>query len=309
MRAGIVVMVLLLFATLGVIASPPAGPDVIIPDVDIYNDTVGNVAAFVRASTGASTMVNFSRAQMEALPRVDLKMKAIPARELLRYACIASGTHFDINETGMMIVSPFPVMRTKHWKVDIYGNGSTPEKLKEYFQSGGVEFPADSAIFYNRGKRVLTAVNTVENLRRIELIAINPFSKRKFPIIHLNRSVYSIGNPRLQEKLGRFTFGPMVLADMPLRELLKLLHQSSVEQDKHKIGVNFFLYPLPDNGNPKLNLSINRMSMSDLLKHICSATGLELVFDDFAVVLRQPPEPVAAPATKVDLNIKINSRR
>lgn len=296
MRAGIAVRVLLLFAAFGTMASPPAGPDAIIPEVDIYDDTVGNVAAFVRASTGASTMVNFSRAQMEALPRVDFKMKAIPARELLRYACIASGTHFDINENGIMTVSPFPVMRTRHWKVDIYGNDSTPEKLREYFQSGGVEFPADSAIFYNRGKRVLTAVNTVENLRRIELIAINPFSKRKFPIIHLDRSVYSIGNPRLQEKLNRFTFGPMVLEDMPLRELLKLLHQSSVAQDKHKLGVNFFLYPLPpDKADVKLNLSINRMSISDLLKHICSATGLELIFDDFAVVLRQPPEPVAAP--------------
>ncbi len=272
-------------------ATPAIGPDAIIKSVNLNNDVLTSAVTEVKLYTKSSVIMNCNLSEIRQGPKINLKMTNIPAREVLRYACIQSGLYFDITKAGVMVVSDRPVMHTQFLKVDIYG-GASPEKLKEYFIKGGAEFPEGSQIYYNRQKRILTSVNSVENLRRIRLITINPYSKRNFPMIALNRSVYTIENPVLKKKLDNFTIGPVNLENIELKELLNLLHQASISQDPDKTGINFFLYPLPEGTNTKLNLNLAKMSYESLLKNICSATGLEYKYDDFAVVLRKPEKAV-----------------
>ncbi len=284
--------------------TPSTGPDAIIKSVNLSNDTVISAVKEVKLFTKSSVIINSSLSKIREGAKINLQMTNIPAREMLRYACIQSGLFFDINAQGVMVVSDQPVMHTAFIKVDIYGEGTTPEKLKEYFIKGGAEFPEGSQLYYNRQKRILTAINTVENLRRIRLITINPYSKRNFPMIALDRSVYTIENPVLKDKLNKFSIGPIDFEGIEIQELLKLLHQNSISQDPQKAGINFFLQPLPEGINTKLNLNLAKMSFESLLKNLCAATGLEYKFDDFAVVLRKAEKPAAKTSTGITASSK-----
>lgn len=268
----------------------PADPGRIIPTAEFRDADFREVFKVIRHESGSSMWLNCPRETLDSLPRLNLSFTHIPARELLRYACIAAGLHFDITAEGVMVAEKHPRMNTEFHRVDIIGGDPNPEKLRDYFASGGMEFPENSSINYNRSTNTITASNTIENLRRLRLIIGSPHPKRRYPIIDLRRSGYVIDNPVISQKLNTIVVDSLSFDNIPMDELLLELHRRSVALDPEKTGVNFFLEPTP---NPRrLTVNFTRATLMDILHSLCKAAGLVFQYDDFAVVLR-PPRPVS----------------
>jgi len=279
-------MIIALLCILPVLHLAAGGPETIISQAEFEDADILNVITVVNHYAGVKVWCEIGHKEAAAAPPVTMSFKNMPAREILRYACIQSGFSFDITDDNRMSVTRKPVLRSLAMTVDILSRDPTPEKLQEYFKSGGVEFPEGSKIFYNRNTNTLTAQNTTENLRRIGLIL--GADLKSTPKISLDKPVFKIVNPAVERKLSSLMAGPLDSEDITVSALLLWLHRESIANDPEKKGVNFFLCPLPEDFNTLMNVNLARLSLRDILNSVCAATGLTYHFDDYAVVIGIP---------------------
>ncbi len=185
---------------------------IIIKQVDFTDATIEDAARFLTAKTreeditgaGISFIVKNEKARSEARP-FSLRLKNVPAGEVLRYICNIAGVKFKVEEFAIFIVplsdGDDAVLVTREFPVnegffDTAGTGTsttpdggaaaprrrptttvttaTEDPVRKSLEERGVKFPEGSAAIYNRATGILTVKNAQDQIDLVEeLVTVN----------------------------------------------------------------------------------------------------------------------------------------
>jgi len=185
---------------------------IIIKQVDFTDATIEDAARFLTTKTreeditgaGISFIVKNEKARSEARP-FSLRLKNVPAGEVLRYICNIAGVKFKVEEFAIFIVplsdGDDAVLVTREFPVnegffDTTGAGTsttsdggaaaprrrptttvttaTEDPVRKSLEERGVKFPEGSAAIYNRATGILTVKNAQDQIDLVEeLVTVN----------------------------------------------------------------------------------------------------------------------------------------
>ena len=278
-------VMVMLFLVVGPVGG--LGAESLLHGVDYDAVPVRDVIRDLRTRSGLKIMVNVDHAERLRTP-VTLHLNMIPADEVMRYAALAAGLGYEIDERKVVTITAADVLRTAFFQTKIDDRDCNSAKLQNFFASGGVTFPPGSKIEYQRNSNILTLVNTAENIRRAGLIVGGP-TRHSPPRLRLIPEEAMVTNLDLAPKLNRLELDPVQRDDMKLSDLLLWMH--------FQTGVNLVAMPEVKADEKTLSLGLSRMSFRQMLDTICRSCGLVWRYDDYAIILALPTTPMPEPVT------------
>lgn len=253
----------------------------IIPEVNFRDVTVREALKFLNRETGVP-MVDLSGNLPSEKPlqgnsiepgdaRITLSLKNASAVEVLRYVTTLAGLVGRI-EPGIVVIKPSiigcgAVTKSEAFKAPPKIDGMP---IKEFFASKGVEFPeaAWSTFDYNASTGCLKVANTVENVRRIEIILDKLSSQPK-----------NIGT--VQELTQELELRETLEWRLSLEETMVLnaeIHDAFLEEIVKELQLKFNPWVGTQvDSKIRVNLSMKNVPVTELLQRIAELTKTHLV--------------------------------
>lgn len=126
--------------------------------------------------------------------------------EAIRFLCQAAKLKSRVEKYAVVIASDdvaLDDLETKIFPVEqgslaAVGGGEDPETLKKHFQERGIKFPDGAKIVYDARISRLIVTNTVENIRKVELVIENELNS-KDPMVQVQAKFIEIKQDDLKE--------------------------------------------------------------------------------------------------------------
>ena len=154
----------------------------IVPAIKINDVTVKDALQIIRKKskeidpdkTGINILIQ-EKNQKLLSKKVTFNLTNIPLEATIKYVCQSSGLHYKVNDSGTAVIVSSQLANqliTKFYTVtsSFKGyvnskntNNITQEKMKDFFKTGGVSFPAGSQLSYIASRNLVTITNTSIN--------------------------------------------------------------------------------------------------------------------------------------------------
>ncbi|MFA7230610.1 MAG: hypothetical protein WC071_05020 [Victivallaceae bacterium] len=126
--------------------------------------------------------------------------------EAIRFLCQAAKLKFRIEKYAVVIASDdvaLDDLETKIFPVEqgslaAVGGGEDPEALKKHFEERGIKFPDGAKIVYDARISRLIVTNTVDNIRKVELVIENELNS-KDPMVQVQAKFIEVKQDDLKE--------------------------------------------------------------------------------------------------------------
>jgi hypothetical protein len=253
----------------------------IIPAVDFHDVTVREALEFLYKETRVpmvgppGDLTSEKSLQGNAIEpgdaRITFSLKNASAVEVLRYITTLAGLVGRI-ESGVVVIKPLTIGGGAVTKSEVFKAPAEIDgmPIKEFFASKGVEFPesAWSTFDYNASTGCLKVSNTVENVRRIEIILDRFSSQPK-----------NIGTA--QELTQELELRETLEWRLSMEETMVLnaeIHDASLEEIVKELQLKFIPWVGTQvDSKIRVNLSMQNVPVTELLQRIAELTKTHLV--------------------------------
>jgi hypothetical protein len=297
-------LIILAAATLGVCGEEP-----FIASVKLNNAPMSEVVNLLRRQYGWNVIVE-NQEQLNKLPPITLSFERVPVWVLVRYASMAVGWKYRIEDDIITIGQN--VVKTKLYYPADFKNRSVLEDVPwgtrmsigtTYYLPVGYQPPS---ITVNSDGSTIAIVSPMpifgQYFSGIEMStvedtapAVKPYKPRK----HTQRLLPEPPEEKLEDELKTKHF-PLTLGklqelkinvdieQMPLREALETIRRLSAAADQNGEGINIFIKPFPGIEAIQVDMVMNKTSLYRVLQYLCDSAGLKFHASPYTIVIYKP---------------------
>lgn len=281
--------------------------DPVIKRVVFKEASIRDVIQYLKKSYVFNVVLRLDKDEESKLPLISFDFSYVPPGVVIKYACLAAGLNY-YSENGVLIIGKDLKIPFKYYPAD-FKNRRILEEIPAW---SGMTVGTTYYVPLNVGQpQVVNNGNTVTiTTPPVKWVKFqsgttlgdvvkeqNEAARQPRTVKRRSRPTQPAGiviakrSPIMERRLRQIIIPKIDIEDMPVTQLVELLHKLSIQNDPYRRGINFYLVKTAAANDTLISGNLNKMTLEDVIKYLFMPTGIEYMLDHYVVVLYSGQEP------------------